>query len=133
MNETAYDMTVLLAEFEAEALRQGATPEATRRAAAACRKRFLGVDRLGSARECDRARAYFRAVVRNALVRDPKGSAWLGYCILESVVAELRRTGRDDAGILDELRRGWGDAVDPRVMDRFIARLSAQGSLPLAS
>jgi len=122
----------LLAELESRAVASGVPHQSARRAAEATGRKFSDLGESPDRRARARVRAYFHAVVRNSLIRDPEGSKAVSSRILDAVVHDLRRSGRDDASIAEELRRGWAGMVDPVVLLEYELRLCPHNALLLA-
>jgi len=51
---------------------------------------------------------------------------------LAAVIADFRLSGRDDASIAEELRRGWSGMVDEAVLLEYERSLRPHDALPLA-
>ncbi len=103
-------------------LREVAEPVVAR-AATATRSALATAD-LESDCISRRARAYFWAVVRRGLVREA-GSPATARMVLESVVADLKASGRDGAEVWRELQTGWRGKVPGEVLEEYRARLCA--------
>lgn len=106
-----------------EARLREVAPSIVARAATATRSALATVD-LESDRMSRRARAYFWAVVRRGLVREA-GSPATARMVLESVVADLRASGRDSAEVWRELQTGWVGKVPGEVLEEYRVRLCA--------
>jgi len=122
----------LLAELESQAVASGVPRKSARRAAEATGRKFSDLGEAPDRRTRARASAYFQAVARNSLIRDPDGSKAVSSRILAAVIDDLRRSGRDDASIAVELRRGWAGMVDPVVLLEYELRLCPNDALRLA-
>lgn len=72
-----------------------------------------------------RVERYFAAVVRRRLVRSAAGSTAAVNIVVESLVEDLRASGRDDQAIADELERGWADRLPTDVIEQWRSRLCA--------
>ena len=113
----------VLAALVARARLRDVPTQVAEEARAATRRALGGRGGPLTAQARRRASAYFSAVVRRRVWRrgnPPRAAARL---VVESVVADLRATGRCGADIWDELQRGWAQRVPGDVLDEYRAEL----------
>lgn len=103
--------------------RQGLPPEVVATAANATLKRLAY--ETYDARLERRARAYFRAVLRRALVRTASAADASARLVLATVVADLAEAGRSPEAVWNELVRGWSDKVPVPVLEEYRRQLCA--------
>lgn len=118
------DLLTCVSSMKADATsRQGLPPEVVTTAANATLKRLL--HERYDARLERRAQAYFRAVLRRALVRTSSAADASARLVLAVVVADMAEAGRSPQAVWDELVRGWADKVPVPVLEEYRRQLCA--------
>lgn len=102
----------------------GISPEIAEKAARATLRAFCSLETPDSF-AARRVSAYFAAVVRRALVRTVTSPRATARFIIDSVVNDLTRSGREPEAVWDELERAWCDKVPHDVLEEYRKRLCA--------
>lgn len=114
-----------LAALSLDALDKGVAPEVVDRAVRATRSALGGATDPESHRVPVRVRSYFWAVVRRTVMRQRTGGPIVSRFVIESVIADLASSGRDEASVWAEVVRGWGDRLPGEVLEEYRARVCA--------
>lgn len=113
-----------IAEVELRAVQTLDVPADIAGIAAAATRRALR-DALPGDSLSRRAESYFMAVVRRRMVRSRGATRAVSRMMAESIVDDLRRSGRTADDIWRELERGWGETLPEDVLEEYRVRLCA--------
>lgn len=119
---TSNKLADAIAAHSARAAVLDAPDQVIEAASSATARAFAGVE--WSLAVDRRVAAYFVAVIRRRVVRSGSARA-CARLMADTVITELRGTGRSPEAVWTELERGWRGTIPEDVLEEYRARLCA--------